>query len=148
MPLEIYRRKGIWNYRGTVGPVGRRRRLRGSLRTKDKDIAARQAAEIEKRYWDGYFDGPGAVLTFERACMLYRAAGKSERFMHPVRDYLGKMLVRDITPQVIQEMTMELFGHCGGAARNRQGINVAQAIINHAAKSGLCSPLKIERFEQ
>jgi len=46
MPLEIYRRNGIWNYRGTIGPAGRRRRLRGSLRTKDKDIAARQVAEI------------------------------------------------------------------------------------------------------
>jgi len=78
----------------------------------------------------------------------YLAAGKSGRFMQPVRDYLGKMLVKEITPQVIQEMTMELFGHCGGAARNRQGIGVAQAVINHAAKSGLCSPLKIERFEE
>lgn len=85
-------------------------------------------------------------MTFERACVMYIAAGKSDRFLAPVRKYLGHMLVKDITPGTIQEMTMDLFGHCGGAARNRQGVGVAQAVINHAAKSGLCSPLKIERY--
>lgn len=148
MPLKIHRRDGIWHCAGTIGPPGRRRRIRLSLNTKDKNIAARQAAEIEKRYWDGHFDGPGAILTFERACAMYVAAGKTDRFMGPVRKYLGHMLVKDITPATIQEMTMELYGHCGGAARNRQGIGVAQAVINHAAKSGLCSPIKIERYEE
>lgn len=148
MPLKIYRRDGIWHFRGTIGPAGRRRRLRGSLGTKSKDIAARQVAEIEKRYWDGHFDGPGAILTFERACVMYLAAGKTGRFLDPVRKYLGHMLVKDITPGTIQEMTMDLYSHCGGAARNRQGIGITQAVINHAAKSGLCSPIKIERYEE
>lgn len=148
MSLKIYRRDGTWHYRGTIGPAGRRRRLRGSLGTKSKDIAARQVAEIEKRYWDGHFDGPGAILTFERACVMYLAAGKSERFMAPVRKYLGHMLVKDIMPCTIQEMSIELFPNSGGAARNRQGIGVAQAVINHAAESGLCSPIKIGRFEE
>jgi len=64
--------------------------------TADKDIAARFIAALEKRYWDGHFDGPGTVLTFDRAATLYLAAGKSPRFLAPVRNYLKNLLVKDI----------------------------------------------------
>lgn len=76
MPLKLYMRHGVWHYRGTIGPVERRSRFRGSCKTADKDIAARQVAEIEAKYWKGHFDGPGAILTFRRAAELYKAAGK------------------------------------------------------------------------
>jgi integrase len=147
MPLKLYRRDGTWHYRGTVGPVGRRRRLRGACKTADKDTAARFIATLEKGYWDGHFDGPGAVLTFDKAAMLYLAAGKSPRFLDPVRDYLKNMLVRDITEQTITQMAMELYGHCSGASRNRLAIIPAQAVINHVAKSKLCSKIQVDRFK-
>jgi len=147
MPLKLYRSDGIWHYRGTIGPAGRRQRLRGSCLTAQKDIAARQIAEIEKRYWDGHFDGPGAVLTFDMAATLYLAAGKSGRFLEPVRGYLKNMLVKDIKPGTIQQMATDLFGHCSGASRNRLGIIPAQAVINHCAESGYCERIRVKRFK-
>jgi integrase len=147
MPLKLYRRDGIWHYRGTIGPTGRRQRLRGSCKTGEKDIAARQVAEIEKRYWDGHFDGPGAILTFDKAAALYLAAGKSPRFLEPVRNYLKNMLVKDIKPATLQEMAMELFGHCSGASRNRLAIIPAQAVINHCAESEFCQRIRVKRFK-
>lgn len=146
MPLKLYRRKGIWNYRGTVGPTGRRQRLHGSCQTENKDIAARLVAEIEKRYWDGYFDGPSAVLTFRRAVALYRSAGKSDEFLLPLEDYLGDTLVKDINGGIIRQMAIELFGNNSGASRNRRAITPVQAVINHAAESDLCSPIRVKRF--
>ena len=56
MPLKLYSRGEIWHYRGTVAG----RRLRGSCKTADKAIAARQIAEIEAREWKCNFDGPEA----------------------------------------------------------------------------------------
>src|ERR1700712_672988 len=97
MPLEFYRRGGLWHCRGTIGPAGRRKRLRQSLHTKDKDTAARQAAEIEKKYWDGHFDGPSAILTFAAAARIYRNSGKSDPCLSAVEKYLRNTLVRDIT---------------------------------------------------
>jgi len=147
MPLEIYRRGEVWHCRGTVGPDGRRKLIRKSLRTKSKDVAARQVTEIEKKYWDGHFDGPEAVLTFSQAARLYRNAGKSGRFLAPVEKYFGVTLVKDITEGAIHTMAKELYPTCAGASLNRLAIVPAQAVINHAAKSKLCQPIAVERYE-
>ena len=123
-----------------LGPTGRRQRLHGSCQTENKDIAARLIAEIEKRYWDGYFDGPAAILTFRRAVALYRAAGKSDEFLTPVENYLGDTLVKDINSGIIRQMAIELFGNNSGASRNRRAITPTQAVINHCAESDLLQP--------
>jgi integrase len=149
MPLTLYRRKGsrIYHYRGTIGPTGRRKFFQGSTRTEDKDIAARQIAEIETKYWRGHFDGPEAILTFDQAAANYLAAGKSGRFLGPVRKYLATTLIKEIAPGTIIQMAMELFGHCSGASRNRLAIIPAQAVINFNAKSKLCQRIQVERFK-
>jgi integrase len=147
MPLKLYQRGGMWHYRGTVGPKERRRRLRGTCGTSDQDTAARQIAEIEARYWKGHFDGPQSILTFARAAILYRNAGKSERFLKRVENYFGSMLVKDITAATIKQMAMTLYPNCSGASRNRQAIVPAQAVINFAAESELCPPIKVKRFK-
>ena len=148
MPLKLYRRDGIWHYRGTVGPPDRRARLRGSCKTKDKTTAERQIAEIDRQYWQGYFDGPQAVLTFKVACDLYRRGGRSDKFLAPVEKYFGNRLVKSIKPNAIRQMAIDLFGQCSGASRNRLAITPAQAVINYAAKSDLCPPIRVERFEE
>lgn len=147
MPLEIYRRGGVWHCRGTVGPVGRRKRIRHSLHTKNKDTAARQAAEIEKKYWDGHFDGPAAILTFSAAARLYRNAGRSDPFLPAVEKYLGHTLVRDITESAVQSMAKELYPNASGASLNRLVLAPTKAVINHAARSHLCSPLRVKPYD-
>lgn len=146
MPLKLYWRNGIAHYAGTVGPAGRRQRLRGSCYTSEKDIAARYIAEIEKKYWDGHFDGPGAILTFSRAATLYKAAGKPTILLAPIEEYFKDAFVKDITPGSVRQMAIELFGHCSGASRNRLAITPTQAIINFCADSDLCQPIRIKRF--
>ena len=144
MPLKLYQRNQIWHFRGTVAG----RRLRGSCKTTDKAIAARQIAEIEAKQWKCGFDGPQAVLTFAQAALAYRAAGKSDRFLPPIEDYFKDTLVKDITPGSIRQMAIALFSHCSGASRNRMGILPAQAIINHAAELELCQRIRVKRFKE
>jgi hypothetical protein len=121
--LKLYQRGKTWHYRGTVAG----RRLRGSCKTTSKDIAARQIAEIEAKQWKCNFDGPQAVLTFAQAALMYRAAGKSGRFLEPVEDYFKDTLVKDIKPGTIKQMAMALYGHCSGASRNRLALIPAAA---------------------
>lgn len=147
MSLEIYKRGAIWHYRGTVGPAGRRQKLRGSCFTKDKDLAAREAANIEKRYWDGHHNGPGAILTFDQACMNFLADGKPGRFLQPVRDYFKETPVKDITSRTVRSMAIELYGHCTNASKNRLAITPAQSVINYNAEElELCQPIRVKRF--
>lgn len=148
MSLKLYWRNGIAHYRGTIGPRGKRKRLHGSCRTSNKDIAARQIAEIEAGYWKGHFDGPAAVLTFAHACRLYRAAGNADRFLDRVEGYLKETLVKDISEGAIQVMAKELYPDWSGASLNRAVIVPTQAVINHAAKQRLCSPIKVARYKE
>jgi len=149
MPLTLYRRgkNGTFHYRGTIGPAGRRKFFSGSCKTADQDIAARQVAEIETNYWRGHFDGPAAILTFAQAAILYRAAGKGDKFLPPVENYLAATLVKDINQGIIQQMAIELYPHWSMASRNRGAIIPAQAVINHAAESGLCQRIRVKRFK-
>lgn len=147
MPLKLYLRHGVYHYSGTIGPTERRSRLRGSCRTTDKDVASRQIAEIETNYWKGHFDGPGSVLTFRRAALLYRAAGKSATYLEKAEVHFKDTLVKDITAGTIRQMAIELYPGCTGASRNRMGIVPVQAVINHAAESELCSTIRVKRFK-
>jgi integrase len=145
MPLKLFLRNGAWHYRGTIAG----RRLRGSTKIpkEHKDIAARAVAKIEAREWQCSIDGPQTVLTFAQAAMMYRAAGKSPRFLDRAEDYFKETLVRDIKAGTIRQMAIELYPKCSGASRNRQGIVPVQAVINHAAESELCQPIRVSRFK-
>jgi integrase len=144
--LTLYLRNGICHYRGTIA----KRRLRGStgIPKAQKDLAKRAVAKLETRQWECHHDGPGAVLTFAKAAMMYRAAGKSDPFLEAVEDYLKDTLVKDITPDTVIAMTMELYGHCTGTSRNRMGITPTQAVINYVADSArLCPRIRVKRFK-
>lgn len=153
MSLQLFRRDGFWHYRGTIGPPERRTRLRGSTKLQDtqanKSTAQRHIAEIEAQYWKGCQDGAGAILTFAEAARLYRAAGKDNKFLPPVEDYLRGWLVRDIKPSTLTMMANELFPNNSGASKNRRALTPAQSVINHCAKAELCSPMMIkDRFQE
>lgn len=143
MPLKLYRRGKVWHYRGTVAG----RRIRGSCKTADKELAARATAKIEDREWKCSVDGPEAVLTFSQAAIMYRAAGKPTRFLDRIEDYWKDTLIRDIKPAGIRQMAMTLYPSATNATRNRQAIVPCQAIINLAADSGLCPFIKVKRYK-
>lgn len=149
MSLKLYRRKGstVWHYRGTVGPPGARKRLRGSTGTADKGSASREIADIEGRYWKGHHHGPSAIVTFDQACMMYLAAGRSETFLAPVRKHFKDVPIKDITGAKIRTMTIELFGHVSNNSKNRMGVAPVQAVINFCAENELCSPIKVKKFK-
>jgi integrase len=141
MPLHLYKRGEIWHYRGTVAG----RLLRGSTKTASKETAMRIAAAAEQRAWNRRLD-PQGTLTFAQAAMLYRKAGRSDRFLRKVEDYWKDTPVKHITAGAVRTSAIELYPSAGPATRNRQAIVPAQAIINHAADHELCQPLRVKRF--
>ncbi len=142
MPIKIIKRGSVYHYTGTVAG----RRLRGSCKTADKEIAQRVAARIEGRAWKRDFDGPGAVLTFAQAAMLYRDADKPTRFLDTVEDYWRDTLVKDITSAAVKRAALSVLPRHSNATRNRHFIVPTQAVINHAAEAELCSRLFVKRF--
>jgi len=149
VPVNLIKRNGFWHINDTLGPPGRRIHVRQSTKTSDKAKAQRIATEIEGKIWNGHFDGPTAILTFGEAAKLYRAAGKDNKFLQPVEDYLRDWLVKDIKPSTLKQMALELFPGNSGASMNRRALTPAQSVINHCAEAELCPPLMIKnRFEE
>jgi integrase len=142
MPLKLYKRGKVWHYRGTVAG----RLLRGSTKTASKETAQRIAANKEQSAWKGHLD-PQSVLTFAQTAMLYRQAGKSDRFLRKIEDYWRDTAVREITPSAIRTAAITLYPNAGPATRNRQVIVPTQAVINHAAEGEFCPYIRVKRFK-
>lgn len=148
MPLKVKKRGGTYHYGGTVAG----RRLRGTTGTADKVIAERIAAERETEEWKRHLDGPRAVLTFAKASILYRAAGKLSTkrqfaYLEKVEDYWKDTLVKDMNAGGIRQSAIDLYPHASGATRNRQVLTPTQAVINHCAELEMCAPIRIRRFK-
>lgn len=148
MPLKVSKRGGTYHYSGTVAG----RRLRGTTGTADKAIAERVAAEREAEEWKRHLDGPRAVLTFAKASILYRSAGKLSTkrqfaYLEKIEDYWKDTLVKDMTAGAIRQSAIDMYPHASGATRNRQAITPTQAVINHCSELEMCSPIRIKRFK-
>lgn len=145
MPIKVFRRPGsqIYSYRGTVAG----RRLRGSTGTTDKIRAERIASEKEAYEWKRHLDGPGAVLTFAKASILYRAAGKDTKYLTKIEDYWKDKLVKEMTAGAIRQSSIDIYPEAKPQTRNRQVITPTQAVINHCAELEMCPPVRIKRFK-
>lgn len=143
MALKLYKRGGVWHYRGTVAG----RLLRRSTETSDETRAKRIAAEAEALAWKGKLDGPEETFTFAHACGVYLNAGRSARMVRMVADYWRDTLVKDIKTPAIHAGAWKLFPNTTGNSRNNRFITPTQCIINYSAKQGLCAPVRVERFK-
>lgn len=140
--LRVYQRGKVFWIDGTVAG----KRLRESTRETDRREAEAYASrrEIEERKRAEF--GEEAVLTFGAATGLYLDAGKSDRYLTPIFQKWEHKLIKDIKPGNVHDLALELYPNAGPATRNRQVISPVQAIINHAAKRGYCSPIRVERY--
>lgn len=143
MPLKLKKRGDIWHFTGTVAG----RRLRGSTKTSQRREAERIANEVESRELQGRRD-PGSVLTFAQASIEYRKEKGAPKYLELVEDHWRDTPVNQITAGAVRRAAIELLPGKTGAYRNRAVIVPTLAVINYAAKLELCSPLRIDRFQE
>lgn len=141
--LRLYQRGKTWWIDGSVDGQRIRESTRTTLRKDAEEIAAKREREIhiERTY------GTEAVLTFGAAAGYYLDAGKSSRFLKPIFAKWEGRLVKDIKPGNVHDLARTLYPSGGPATMNRQVLSPVQAIINHAAKRGMCNPIRVERFK-
>jgi integrase len=145
MSLKLYRRKvgGVWHYRGTVDGC----RLRGTTGTTDRKAAAKFAAQIETKQYEGNLFASKASLTFPQAVSLYLKAGKSDQYLDKLEDHWKNTRISKMTPGAIRQSAVDLYPGCSGATWNRQVITPTRAIINHCAELELCAPIRIKKYK-
>jgi integrase len=148
VPLKVYKRGGTYHYAGTIAG----RRLRGTTGTSDKIRAEEIASKAEAAEWKRRHHGPSAVLTFAKASILYRSAGKLStkrqiKYLEKIEDYWKDALVKDITAGAIRQSSIVIYPDAGPATRNRQVITPTRAVINHCAELEMCPPIRVRKFK-
>lgn len=140
--LRLYQRGNVWWIDGKF----LHGRVRESTRETERKYAETYAIRREREERRREEFGDEAVITFGAAAGLYLDAGKSDRYLRPIFNKWEHRLIKDIKPGNVHDLALELYPNAGPATRNRQVISPVQAIINHAAKRGHCSLIRVERL--
>lgn len=141
--MRLTKRNNTWHYSFTIDG----KRIRKSAETSDKRLAEDIAHKHEAKLRRAAVHGPEAVLTFADALTLYIDEGRDTRFLAPLLDHFGKVLVARITPPMLRDAALKLYPKASAATRNRQVITPARAVINAAAERGLCPPIRAKLFK-
>jgi integrase len=146
MPLKLKRRPGRpnWYINGTIRGVTVRESTRVADQKAAEAIRARREWEIIQR---SVF-GAEATATFVGAAVSYLEAGGERTYLKPIIAKIGSMPLAKIDQAVIERTARALYPNASPATLNRQAFTPMAAVLNHAAKRGLCARRIIERPPQ
>jgi len=142
--LRLHIRGGIYHIRGTVAG----RRIRESTGTRDQETAERIRVETEARAHRVHLYGAQQEATFADAALIYQQAGKPGRYLVPIILKLGKRRLDTITAGELKALARTLYPGAKHSTLNRSVIKPARAVINFAAESGMCHPIRVKRFKE
>jgi integrase len=151
MPLELYQRGKVFWVRGY--PADADGYVRQSLRTSDRALAEAAIREIEAAARKRRILGPDAPkpedeVTFSACVLLYAASEADARYLKPVVRKIGKMKVREITPQYVRKLAREMYPTYSTDTWQRQVVTPVRSVINNAHELGKCAPIKIRAFDR
>lgn len=141
--LRLENPDGIWHVTGTIAG----KRVRKSLKTRDKGQAEQLKAQYEATLWKRHTYGEEAVRTFEEAAESHMKQGGEGRFLVPIIKYFKNRSIGSIKPNEVRAMAMSIYPNGAPRTRNRQAIAPARAVINHAHDLGWCGHIRVKQFE-
>jgi integrase len=143
MPLKLEQRAGRpnWYLRGTLKGI----EVRESCGTDDKSAAEQIRAKREWEILQGSIFGRQATSTVVQAAIAYLESGGEVRFVKPITDYFGETSLAKIDQSAVDACARKLYPGAAPATLVRQVYTPMTAIINAAAKLGLCPPKKFAR---
>jgi integrase len=146
MPLKLKRRPGRphWYIHGTVRGISIRESTGVADQKAAEAIRARREWEIIQR---SVF-GAEATATFVSAAVSYLEVGGERLYLKPIIAKIGSTALAKIDQPLIEKTARELYPDGSPATRNRQAFTPIAAVLNHAAKRGLCARRIIERPSQ
>jgi integrase len=146
MSLRLKRRPGrpCWYIHGTIRGVSIRESTGVADQKAAEAIRARREWEIIQR---SVF-GAEATATFVGAAVSYLEAGGEKLYLKPIIAKIGSVPLAKVDQALIEKVARELYPDGSPATRNRQAFTPIAAVLNHAAKRGLCARRIIERPAQ
>jgi integrase len=146
MSLKLIRKPGRpnWYIRGTVRGI----HVRESTSVADRKAAETIRAQREWEIVQRSIFGQEATATFVAAAVTYMEAGGERRYLAPIIARIGSVLLAKIDQGVIDKTARALFPDGSPGTLNRCAYTPIAAVLNHAAKRGLCAHRVVERPAQ
>jgi integrase len=146
MPLKLIRRPGRphWYMHGTVRGIS----IRESTGVTDAKTAEAIRARREWEIIQTSVFGAEATATFVGAAVSYLEANGERTYLKPIIAKIGSIPLSKVDQALIERTAHALYPDASPATRNRQAYTPIAAVLNHAAKRGLCAKRVIERPEQ
>ena len=142
MSIKLYLRpSGVYHLRGTV----QGQRVDQSARTFSRSEADAIRVKIEADLFKRAVYGEKSVAIFDAAVALYLGAGGSPDHLGPIMDAIGHRWLPDIKQGLIDKLAIDLKPNASPATRLRQIYTPILAVMNLAAESGMCDPIKIKK---
>lgn len=130
-----------WQISGTLRGV----RVRESTRTHSRSHAEAILAKRQQEILDRAVFGETVTTTFAEAVNLYLDLGGEARYLEPLVTRWGTWRLASITPLEIARAGREIYPDCAAATLDRQIYTPVIAVLNEAARAGLCPAQKIKR---
>ena len=151
MPLEKYLRDGVWWFRGRAADGDRYDRR--SLKTSDPDIADAKIRQLEDAARTRTILGPNAPkpedeIVFSACVVLYPATKDDARRLKPIVRRIGKMRVKDLTPEYIRQLARKMYPEASTDTWQREVVTPVRSVINNAHELGKCPPIRIRAFSK
>jgi integrase len=146
MPLKLKRRPGRphWYMHGTVRGIS----IRESTGVADQKAAEAIRAQREWEIIQCSVFGAEATATFVGAAVSYLEAGGERTYLKPIIARIGSVPLAKIDQAVIEKTARALYPNASPSTLNRQAFTPIAAVLNHAAKRGMCAKRVIERPPQ
>jgi integrase len=146
MSLQLKRRPGRpnWYMHGTVRGITVRESTGVADQKAAEAIRARRGWEIIQR---SVF-GAEATATFVAAAVSYLEAGGERTYLKPIIARIGSVALAKVDQALTEKTARALYPDASPATLNRQAFTPIAAVLNHAAKRGLCARKTIERPPQ
>jgi integrase len=146
MSLKLKRRPGRphWYMHGTVRGIS----IRESTGVADEKTAEAIRARREWEIIQRSVFGADATATFVGAAVGYLEAGGERLYLKPIIAKIGSVPLAKVGQALIEKVARDLYPDASPATRNRQVFTPIAAVLNHAAKRGLCARRVIERPAQ
>src|SRR6516165_1466898 len=146
MSLKLKRRPGRpnWYMFGTVRGVS----IRESTGVADHKAAQAIRARREWEIIQHSVFGAEATATFVSAAVSYLEAGGERLYLKPIIARIGSISLARIDQATLEKTARALYPTASPATLNRHVFTPIAAVLNHAAKRGLCARRVIERPTQ
>jgi integrase len=146
MSLKLIRRPGRphWYMHGTVRGIS----IRESTGVTDAKHAEAIRAQREWEITQRSVFGAEATATFVGAAVSYMEADGERTYLGPIIARIGSTPLAKVDQDLIDRTARALYPNASPATLNRQAYTPIAAVLNHAAKRGMCAHRVIERPAQ